>query len=73
VKRVQSDQRVICRPEEIRTDGETFVKDQMAPLTRRPQEEERSERNCQEPPTLKGTGLSATERPHGNVRRQTTR
>src|SRR5579864_356564 len=59
VKRMQANQRVISRPEQIGLDGQAFLVDQAAPFSSRARQKDRSQRGSQKPPKGKDMHFSA--------------
>src|SRR5260370_12733082 len=70
---MQTDKRIVGCTEQVGLDRETFVVDQVAPLTSRAGEKKRSECERQKPPQSEGANLCVLQRFHGEVNRETTR
>src|SRR5258706_4315376 len=69
VKCMQADQRVVSSPEQVGLDGQSFVVDQVAPLTSGACKKDRSKNDGQKPPQGEGTHLPSAQKPHGKMNR----
>src|SRR5882724_5436701 len=69
VESMQSDERIVSSPKEIRLNCETFVVNQVAPLERRSKKECSPKGDRQKPPPGKYAELSVLQGPHSQVNR----
>src|SRR5260370_16680582 len=73
VEGMQTDKRIVGCSEQVGLDRETFVVDQVAPLTSRAGEKKRSKCERQKPPQSEGANLLFLPRFPGPVNRETAR
>src|SRR6202044_1486770 len=73
VTRMQSNQRIEGGPKKIRLDRQADIMNQVIPLTRRRQQEDRTQQNRHRQKTLKHSPLRLTQRAHRKMNRDAAR